>query len=162
VYQGTVTLSSTDPQWAGDLTHAFTAAEAGSFTFTGVRLLTAGTQSLLGGGALAAGGADLAVLPGAAAYLLLAGPSQAQAGVAFAVTVTADDAYGNVATGYQGTVTFASDDPAAVLPDDYAFTADDAGSHTFTVTLSTSGPVLLSVADTADATLAAALALTVG
>jgi hypothetical protein len=130
-YGGNVTLSSTDPRWAGDLTHTFTPADAGTFTFTGVRLYTAGPQSLAASDGTLAGGAELSVLPGAAAYLLLTGPSDVQAGVAFTVTVTAYDAHGNVATGYLGMVTFASNDGAALLPDDQAFTAADAGSHTF-------------------------------
>src|SRR5208283_2222139 len=37
-------------------------------------------------------------------------------GNAFNITVTALDAYGNVATGYNGTVQFSSSDSAATLP----------------------------------------------
>ncbi len=44
------------------------------------------------------------------------------------------DPYGNVATGYTGTVDLSSTDPRAVLPA-YTFTATDAGTHTFAVTL---------------------------
>ena len=54
-------------------------------------------------------------------------------------TVTAYDAYGNLATGYVGTVHFTSSDPKAVLPANDTFTAADAGVHTFWVTLSTPG-----------------------
>ena len=39
------------------------------------------------------------------------------------MTVTAYDAYGNVATGYTGTVAFTSSDPQACFPADYTFTA---------------------------------------
>ena len=46
-------------------------------------------------------------------------------------TVTAQDAYGNRATGYTGTVHFTSSDAQASLPVDYTFTAADAGMHTF-------------------------------
>jgi sugar lactone lactonase YvrE len=161
-YAGTVTLSSTDPQFPADLTHAFSPADAGSFTFSGVQLFTAGPQALSAADGALSGGADLAVLAGAAAYLLLAGPPEAQAGAPLAVTVTAYDAYGNVAAGYTGTVTFSSDDPAALLPDDYAFTEGDAGSHAFSVTLGTPGPVLLTVTDADDGTLTGSLRLTVG
>jgi hypothetical protein len=128
---------------------------------TGVQLFTAGPQSLAAGAGTLIGGADLTVLPGAEVTLLLSGPSQVQAGVPFSVMMTAYDAFGNQATGYLGTVTFAAADPAAVLPDDYTFTGDDAGSHTFNVTLNTPGPVLLSVTDTADGNLTASLPLTV-
>ena len=47
------------------------------------------------------------------------------------VTVTAKDAYGNMATGYTGTVHFTSSDGQAVLPANYTFVAGDAGIHTF-------------------------------
>jgi hypothetical protein len=131
-YQGTVTLTSADPRWAGDLTHTFTPADAGTFTFTGVRLFTAGPQSLSAAdGTLAGGSADVAVLPGAAAYLLLSAPAGAQAGVPFDLVVTVQDAYGNTVTGYTGTLTFRTDDPDGSVPADYTFTAADAGSHTF-------------------------------
>jgi len=42
------------------------------------------------------------------------------------VMVTAYDIYGNVATGYNGTVNFTSTDPFATLPADYPFTPSDA------------------------------------
>ena len=57
------------------------------------------------------------------------------------MTVTAEDSYGNVATGYTGAVAFRSGDARAVLPADYTFVAGDNGVHTFTnaVTLVTAG-----------------------
>ncbi len=64
------------------------------------------------------------------------------AGVPFSVTVTAQDLYGNTATGYTGTVHFRSADPhPATLPADYTFQTSDQGSHTFPsgVTLFTAG-----------------------
>jgi hypothetical protein len=45
--------------------------------------------------------------------------------------VTAQDPYGNTATGYTGTAHFTSTDTAATLPPDYTFTAADNGVHTF-------------------------------
>ena len=48
------------------------------------------------------------------------------------MTLTVEDAYGNVVTGYTGTVHFSTNDPGATLPPDYTFTAADAGVHTFT------------------------------
>src|SRR5581483_1334711 len=58
------------------------------------------------------------------------------------ITVTAVDAFGNVVTNYGGTATFSSTDPLATLPAAYAFTASDAGTHTFTVGLHTATPHL--------------------
>src|SRR5207247_39139 len=59
------------------------------------------------------------------------------------------DAYGNLATGYRGTVRVTSSDAQAVLPADYTFTAADAGRHTFTTTLKTAGSQSLTATDTA-------------
>jgi streptogramin lyase len=53
------------------------------------------------------------------------------AGTPFSVTVTAQDPYGNTATGFRGTAHFRSSDPTATLPADYTFTAGDQGAHTF-------------------------------
>jgi hypothetical protein len=77
-------------------------------------------------------------------YLALAGLTvrceaavpAAFAGAAHSVTVTALDAYGNVATGYRGTVHFTSSDTKAGLPADYTFTGADAGVHVFPKTVS--------------------------
>ena len=80
-------------------------------------------------------------------------PSPTVAGVAHNVTVTAKDAHGNTATGYRGKVHFTSSDPAAVLPADYTFTAADAGTHTFSVTLKTAGARSVTATDTATASI---------
>ena len=57
------------------------------------------------------------------------------AGSTHSMTVTALDAYGNVATGYRGTIHFTTSDSAASVPADYTFTAADNGVHTFANTL---------------------------
>lgn len=69
-------------------------------------------------------------------------PQPVEAGTAFEFNVTAEDADGNTKTDYRGTVSFSTTDEHedVVLPDDYTFTADDAGVHTFTATLITSDP----------------------
>ena len=46
------------------------------------------------------------------------------------MTVTAYDAFGNVATAYTGTVVADQQRPQAVVPPYYTFTAADAGQHT--------------------------------
>jgi|GEM_PF-1461995 len=75
----------------------------------------------------------------------------ATSGVAFTVTVTAQDLYLNVTPGYVGTVTFSSSDNASgvVLPLPYLFSAADNGTHVYTsgVTLITAGSRTLSVGD---------------
>ena len=72
------------------------------------------------------------------------------AGTPISVSVSAKDPYGNIAVGYLGTVHFTSTDSQAVLPADYAFQSTDAGIHTFSVTLATSGAKTITATDTAE------------
>jgi hypothetical protein len=105
----------------------------------------------------------IVVRPGPAARLTLGGLADSiPAGTATTDTVTALDAFGNVARGYAGTVHFTSSDTTATLPADYTFTAPDttaaaadAGMHVFApgVTLRTTGPQRITVRDLADSTL---------
>jgi hypothetical protein len=73
----------------------------------------------------------LTVDPAAATHFVVSGPSSVSSGTPFSITVTAVDAYGNVATGYRGTVKFSSSDHNAALPGKSSFTASDQGVHTF-------------------------------
>jgi predicted outer membrane repeat protein len=75
----------------------------------------------------------------------LVAPSEVVAGEPFTITVTALDFSGNTASTFVGRVHFSSTDSEAVLPDDYTFTAADAGTATFTVTLQTEGSQQLEV-----------------
>jgi adhesin/invasin len=83
--------------------------------------------------------------------------------VAFSLTLTVEDAFGNVVTGYSGTVHFSSSDNMATLPNNYTFTAADAGVHTFAnaLVLKKKGTQTLTVADTFDPTLTATVSLNV-
>jgi hypothetical protein len=85
----------------------------------------------------------------AASTLKITAPATATPLWPFTVVVTALDPYGNVATGYRGTVHFTSSDRYATLPGNYAFTASDAGTHTFgnRVILKTSGLQTITVTD---------------
>ncbi|HEX7287277.1 MAG TPA: hypothetical protein VF532_13915 [Candidatus Angelobacter sp.] len=72
--------------------------------------------------------------------------------VSFNLPLTIQGSTGPITlTGYAGTVHFTSSDPTAVLPADYTFTAADAGTHTFPVTLSTLGDQTITVTDTRSA-----------
>ena len=67
------------------------------------------------------------------------------------VTVSVVDAYGNLVTGYRGTLAFSSSDATASLPKKYTFTAADRGVHTFTnLRLKKKGTQTLTVTDTLD------------
>jgi S-adenosylmethionine hydrolase len=96
------------------------------------------------------GNADLYVttrLPLVADHFTLSAPASTTAGQTVSLTLTAWDHYGNIATGYTGTVTFASSDPQATLPARYTFTAADNGTHTFDAALPTAGAQSIKVTD---------------
>ncbi len=87
-----------------------------------------------------------------ASSFLIDVPTDVTAGVPFDVTVYALDAYGNLAGGYTGTISFySSSDPYAALPTDYTFTAADGGIASFPAgaTLYTAGVQDVSVYDPA-------------
>ena len=74
----------------------------------------------------------------AASSLVVYGyPSPVPANTSERFLVTAYDPYGNLATGYRGTVHFTSSDPLASLPANYTYAATDNGSHTFTASFNT-------------------------
>jgi hypothetical protein len=106
--------------------------------------------------------ATVTVNPGAAARLVLSTPPTATAGAAFGMTLTVLDDYGNVATGYLGTVNFTSSDAHAVLPADYTFTPADSGSHTFPAVLDTAGVQTITARDTAAAAVLGGSSVAVG
>jgi hypothetical protein len=151
-YTGTVQFTSSDPQAGLPANYTFTAADQGVHTFT-VTIKTAGTQSITATdtatGSITGSESGITVNPAAASTLVIGGlPSSVTQGTAYTFTVTALDPYGNVATGYTGTVHFSSSDSAAKLPANYTFTAADAGMHKFSVTFNTVGTESLTVTDT--------------
>ena len=100
--------------------------------------------------------------PGPATALALSGvPAGVTAGESATVTVTASDAFGNLATGYRGTVHLGSTDPQAVLAADVTFGAADAGQRSVQVEWRTSGSQDLTVTDVAAAALTASGSTTV-
>ncbi len=156
-YTGTVVLSSSDNHAILPAEYTFTAIDAGQHTFS-VTLETAATQSITATDpadtSLTGTESGIEVEPAAAADFTVNGfPATEIAGVSGHVTVTAYDAYGNVVTGYRGTVVLSSSDRHAVLPSDYAFTASDAGTHTFPVTLKTKGTQSIAATDTSTSTI---------
>jgi predicted outer membrane repeat protein len=88
---------------------------------------------------------SLTVAPGAATHFVVAGPSAALTGVPFTESVTAEDAYDNVATGYTGMAHFTSSDGSAVLPSDSTLSN---GVASFNVTLHSTGTQTVSASDT--------------
>jgi hypothetical protein len=152
-YAGTVAFTSSDPSAALPAEYTFTSSDAGAHKFTGISLQTAGTQSVSVADVLNPAltwSQSVVVNPGAAKTLVVSGLSSPRvAGATGTLSVTAQDAYGNVVTSYTGTVDFTSSDASAVLPADYTFTSSDAGSHSFAVTLVTAGTQWVRARDTA-------------
>jgi len=107
------------------------------------------------------GSFNITVNPAAAKTLQLAAPATVTRGVAFNLTVTALDQFGNRATGYNGTVKFSSTDPVAGLPANYSFVPADAGRHVFPVTLNTLGPQTVTATDMVASTITGSASITV-
>jgi hypothetical protein len=108
-------------------THAET--KAISVTIDGIAVLQQASVILTGGEV-----ATLDVVPAETSHV---------AGVPFSLLVTARDAHGNVATGFGGSISFSSTDPAASLPAPGALVA---GTGSFESTLRSAGPRTLSAA----------------
>ncbi len=165
-YQGTAHFTSSDPAAVLPADYTFTAADAGTHVFGGnVILKTVGTQSVSATDTVASSitgvQAGIVVNPAAAATLVVSGLTTPRtAGTTGSIRVTATDAYGNTATGYQGTAHFTSSDPTAVLPANYTFTAADAGTHVFSgaVILKTAGTQSVTATDTVTSTIKGAQA----
>jgi hypothetical protein len=167
-YSGTVQFTSSDARASLAAKYTFAAADDGSHVFANaVTFKTAGVQSFTATdtvkGTIAASQNNFAVSPAAASSLTLAGfPNPSTAGTVASFTVTALDPYGNLATGYLGTVHFTSGDSKAVLPANYKFAATDEGQHAFSVTFKTAGSESISATDSANAAITGQTSVSVG
>src|SRR5262249_11096774 len=133
IYRGTVHFTSSDPQATRPPDYTFTAADMGQHTFT-VTLRTAGSQTVTVTDSVnqIGGSATGFTNPAGTTSLGLNGLlTTTTAGTPNDVTVTMRDPFGNIATGYRGTVSFTSSDPMATRPANYTFTATDNGVHRF-------------------------------
>jgi hypothetical protein len=150
-YTGTVTFSSSDVLAGLPASYTFTAADAGTHTFTAT-LKKVGTQSIsvtdTASSALVGSETGIAVSAGAAAQFRISAPSSVTQGVGFKFTMTVLDAYGNVVTGYLGKVHLSSTD-AKGGTQDYTFSKSDNGVHVFSYTFNTLGLETLKIVDSA-------------
>ena len=149
-FTGSVSLSSSDLQAVLAPAYTYGAGDGGMHSFA-VTLETVGTQSITAttNQNLTASETNIIVKAAAASTLIVAGfPTPESAAIAYNFTVTAYDPYGNIATGYTGTVAFTSSDSQAGLPANYAFVSADNGKHTFSATLKTAGTQYLKATDT--------------
>src|SRR5438552_7329793 len=159
-YTGQIHFSSTDAPAVLPANYTFVGGDNGSHIFTNaVTLKTAGPQTVSVNDtttpAITGTTGRIAVNPAPAVTFSVSAPASAAAGAAFDLTVTAKDAYNNVATGYLGTAEFTSNDAHAVLPLDYTFLASDNGTHTFFngAILTTSGARTITATDTVTASI---------
>ncbi|NVJ20206.1 lamin tail domain-containing protein [Myxococcus sp. AM011] len=135
-------------------------AVSGVALFSGLRVDTTGTYRFqASANGLTVQSAEFVIAAGAPSRLALTGlVAPVVAGQSQSVEVALFDDFNNVAQGYTGTVRFTSTDPAAELPGDYTFTAQDRGRHVFTdLVLLTTGPRRVTATDTANAQLTAFL-----
>jgi hypothetical protein len=163
-YTGTVHFTSSDSMAGLPADYSFTAADAGTHTFSAT-FKTAGTQSITATDTASTSitGTDggITVNPAASKFIIVT-PSSVTAGTPFSLTVTVVDAYGNVVTGYTGTIRFNSTDNKATLPADYTFTAADGGSHTFTgLSLRKRGHQKITITDTHSSSLVGSVSVSV-
>jgi hypothetical protein len=160
-YNGTIHFTSSDSKASLPSNYTFTAGDAGVHTFT-ASLKTAGTQSITATDTTTASitgtDAGLVVNPAAASQFIVSAPASITAGTSFSLTLTVEDAYGNVVTNYAGTVQFSTTDKKATLPKKYTFTTSDKGVHTFTgLVLQTTGNQKITITDTQNSLLTASV-----
>jgi len=148
-FTGTVHFTSTDGAAGLPADYTFTGGDAGVHTFTGAYTLkTAGSQTITAtSGSVTGTSGGITVTPGPAATLTAAAAGAVALNTALPVTVTAKDSYGNVATGYTGTVALTSSDGAATLSGAHAYVVGDAGVHVFSATFATSGTQTVTATD---------------
>ena len=157
-YTGSINLSSNDPLATFSPTsYHFTAADQGVHAFSGALRTVGLNQSItatdLATATITGTETGIQVNEATGNNLTLSGfPTSTVAGVQHSFTVTVRDQFGNIDTGYAGTVVFTSSDPQASFATmSYTFNpAIDAGSHTFNATLKTAGTQSLVVLDLAN------------
>jgi hypothetical protein len=150
-----VHFTSSDAKAVLPANYAFTDAVVHTFSAT---LKTAGAQSITvtdtATASITGSEAGITVNPATASKFIVTAPSSVNAGMAFSLTLTALDAYGNVVSNYTGTVHFSSTDTKATLPTNCTFTAADKGVHTFTgLVLRKRGYQKITITDTHNSTL---------
>jgi hypothetical protein len=153
-YAGMVHFTSSDVRAVLPTDYTFTSNDAGEHFFSAT-LKTAGTQSITAtDGSFSGTDSPITVNPAAASQFVITAPASVDTGASFSLTVKVEDAYGNVITGYRGTVRFTSTDGTAKLPRNYTFTAADRGVHTFTgLVLRQAGNQTITLTDTLDTAL---------
>jgi hypothetical protein len=155
-----VTLGLRDAN--GDILHGTTTVTVhhGVATFDNVYVQQGAgageTLAAMSGGLTTAVSAPFNVAPAALDHLTISAPARVTAGAQFSLTVTAQDRFGNVITGYTGKVHVSAGNLAfrGVMPADYRFTAADHGVHTFAGVelITATASMFMTAADTSNPT----------
>ena len=159
-YLGTVTFTSSDPIGVLPAPYTFTSSDQGQHVFSSI-LKTATNSAEITATDVANGiigsSSNIIVSAANATHYAITGPSTSSAGTAYVVTVTAEDAFNNVAVNYGGIVSFSSSDKGAstVLP---ASSHLVQGVGTFSATLTTAGNQTLTATDTVNSSISASIA----
>src|SRR5262249_33597155 len=131
----------------------------GSFSAT---LNTAGVQTIKGtdtaNSSITGTSGNITVSAAAATHFLITMPNAVTSGTAFNFTVTAEDQFSNITTGYAGTVHFTSSDTGATLPANATLAS---GVGTFSGTLKTTGAQTFTATDTVSSSVTGNAATTV-
>jgi hypothetical protein len=131
-------------------------ADAGAHTFTAI-LKKAGTQSITvqdtSVPSLANAQSGIVVTPAAVSHFAMSAPASVSQGVGFSITVSAEDPFGNIVTGYRGKVHFSTTAINFGLSSDFTYSNNDNGVHIFSVTLNTFGLQTIQVTDTTDSSI---------
>ena len=141
-YTGTVTFSSSDGAATLPGATLYASGDAGSKNLP-VRLFTAGAQSVTvadttNGYSATQANVFVQVLR---SRLVVTSPNSVTAGVPFALSVAATDAYNNLDTNYLGILHYVSTDTNAQLPGAVSFVASDQGQKTISnFVLTTASP----------------------
>jgi hypothetical protein len=148
-YSGTVQFTTSDPIGTVPGSYTFVPGSDNGTHMFPATLRRAGAQNIAVSAGNIAASMNITVTAASAQSLIVSAPASATIGRPFTLTVITQDAYKNVATGYQGTVQFSTSDPSPSLPPNYPFTTGDKGIHYFNaVTLNTIGTQTVTVTDT--------------
>jgi hypothetical protein len=131
---------------ASTLSSTSATLSAGVASFSSLEILSSSIQSISASiGSVSVCSSALVVNGGTATQLVLSSvPVSTTAGSAFNVTVTAEDAHGNIATNYAGSVGITSTDASAGLPASSALTN---GVGVFSVNLKTAASKTITATD---------------
>src|SRR6202040_1799713 len=89
----------------------------------------------------------IAVTAAAVSQFAISGPTSVTQGVGFKITVSAEDAFGNVNAGYRGSVHLSSTDPTGGTQN-FTFSNNDNGVHIFSYTFNALAFQTITIVDT--------------